>query len=55
MRLLFRLIIGACAALTLAACHHPKPSPSIGAGNSYPVSNYIRGATSLGQSSANVI
>lgn len=45
--MLFRLTIGAFAALTLAACHHPKPSPSIGAGNPYPVSNYICDATRL--------
>lgn len=43
----YRLTIGACAALTLAACHHPKPSPSIGAGNPYPVSNYICDTTRL--------
>ena len=42
-----RLTIGALAALTLAACHHPQPSPSIGAGNPYPVSKYTCDGTGL--------
>ena len=46
MRHCFRLIIGASAILTLAACH-PKPSPSIGAGNPYPVSTYTCDGTRL--------
>jgi hypothetical protein len=41
------LAIGALAALPLAACHHQKPSPSIGAGNPYPVSNYVCDGTRL--------
>lgn len=44
--MLLRLLIGAFAALTLAACH-PKPSPSIGVGNPYPVSNYVCDGTRL--------
>ena len=47
MRYCFRLIIGVFATLTLAACHHPKPSPSIGAGNPYPVSTYVCDGTRL--------
>ena len=47
MRYDFRLIIGAFATLTLAACHHPKPSPAIGAGNPYPVSTYVCDGTRL--------
>ncbi len=47
MRHYFRLIIGAFITLTLAACHHPKPNPSIGVGNQYPVSNYICDGTRL--------
>lgn len=47
MRHHFRLIIGTLAVVTLAACHHPKPSPSIGGGNPYPVSNYVCGETRL--------
>ena len=43
----FRWIAGACAAVTLAACHHPKPSPSIGVGNPHPVSNYVCDGTRL--------
>src|SRR5262245_65612638 len=46
MRYRFGLIIAALA-LTLAACHHPKPSPSIGVGNPYPVSTYICDGTRL--------
>ena len=46
MRYRFGLIIGA-SALTLAACHHPKPSASIGVGNPYPVSTYICDGTRL--------
>ena len=42
--MLFRLTIGAFAALMLAACAYPMPGPtpgpSIGVGNPYPVSNY---------------
>jgi hypothetical protein len=45
--MLFRLTIGAFAAVTLAACQQPKPSPSIGAGNPYPVSNYVCDGTRL--------
>lgn len=46
-----RLTIGALAALTLATCHHPVPSPSpgasIGAGNPYPVTNYTCDGTRI--------
>lgn len=42
-----RLIIGTLAISVLAACHHPKPDASIGAGNPYPVSSYICGETRL--------
>ena len=42
-----RLTFCACAALTVAACQDPKPGPSIGAGNPYPVSDYTCGATRL--------
>lgn len=42
-----RLIIGTFATLALAGCHHPKPSPSIGVGNPYPVSSYICDGTRL--------
>ena len=44
--MVFRLTLGAVAAVTLAACQ-PKPAPSIGAGNPYPVSKYVCGATQL--------
>lgn len=44
--MLLRLTIGALAALTLAACQ-PQPDPSIGAGNPYPVSNYVCDQTRL--------
>ncbi len=47
MRYHFRLIIGAFVTLTLAACHHPKPSPAIGAGNPHPVSTYVCDGTRL--------
>ena len=43
----FRLIVGTCATLTLVACHHPKPDPSIGVGNPYPVSTYVCDGTRL--------
>ena len=39
--------VGAFAILTLAACHHPTPSPSIGVGNPYPVSSYVCDGTRL--------
>ena len=42
-----RLIVGIIAILTLAACRSPKPAPSIGAGNPYPVSNYVCEGTRL--------
>lgn len=45
--MLLRLTIGAFAALTLVACHRPVPSPSIGVGNPYPVSNYVCNGTRL--------
>ena len=44
---LLRLTIGAFATLTLAACNRPVPSPSIGVGNPYPVSNYACDGTRL--------
>jgi hypothetical protein len=40
-------IVGAFAILTLAACQH-QPRASIGAGNPYPVSNYVCDGTRLG-------
>ena len=40
-------IVGALAAWTLAACHHPMPSRSIGVGNPYPVSSYVCDGTRL--------
>ena len=40
-------IVGALAAWTLAACHHPMPGPSIGVGNPYPVSSYVCDGTRL--------
>lgn len=43
----YRLTVGAVAALALAACHNPKPDPSIGVGNPNPVSNYVCGGTRL--------
>ena len=45
--MLLRLTIGAFAALTLVACQSPVPSPSIGAGNPYPVSDYVCNGTRL--------
>lgn len=47
MRHHFVLLTGALATLALAACHHPKPSPAIGGGNPYPVSNYVCDGTRL--------
>ncbi len=41
-------IFGALAAWTLAACHQPMPSPSIGVGNPYPVSSYVCDGARLG-------
>lgn len=46
----FRFALGAIAALTLASCQRSMPEPpgaSIGAGNPYPVTNYVCGGTRL--------
>lgn len=40
-------IVGAFVIWPLAACQHTAPSASIGAGNPYPVSNYICDGTRL--------
>jgi hypothetical protein len=46
-----RFALGALSALVLAGCHTPSSAPtrdpSIGAGNPYPVSNYMCGNTRL--------
>ncbi|WP_177142881.1 hypothetical protein [Variovorax sp. YR216] len=42
-----RGIVGAFVIWTLAACHHPTPSASIGVGNPYPVSSYVCDGTRL--------
>ena len=47
MRHYSRSIAGAFAVCTLAACHDPAPSPSIGVGNPNPVRSYVCNGTRL--------